>query len=286
MKLFYLVLAVLCVSVQSDVHHLRGEKEQKEPKVQNTEDTQDTQKPKEDTSHDEAPLKPLANNDEPAVGAKEADPVNKAPVAPGDAPSVPEPVGVPVPEVPEKAQDTPGDAAGVSEPVGIPVPEVPEKAQDTDLPKSEEEELDALGGDDGSEYEQYNFVSHPRGVGCRRWVNCRRGWYGNVRCNGGRHCVAWRWVSQWYRQFYRHVPACYGSLYSYLHANCHLWSTYVERIWLVIVILARVSLQYTDETSHPTSHACELHTMPVSKVRSIRSLLNREKGYSRAADDV
>ena len=209
MKLFCLVLAVLCVSVQSDAHHLRGE---------NTQDTQDTQKPKEDTSHDEAPLKPLANNDEPAVGAKEVDPVNKAPVAPGDAPSVPEPVGIPVPEVPEnaqdapgdapglsepvgipvpevpeKAQDAPGDAPGLSEPVGIPVPEVPEKVQDTDLPKSEEEELDTLGGDDGSEYEQYNFVSHrPHGGGCRRWVNCRRGWYGNVRCNGGRYCTLWR----------------------------------------------------------------------------------------------
>ena len=172
MKLFCLVLAVLCVSVQSDVHHLRGEKEQKEPKepeVPNTQETQDTQKPKED------------------------DPVNKAPVAPGDAPAVPEPVGIPVPEVPEKAQGTPGDAPGVPEPVGIPVPEVPEKAQDTDLPKSEEEELDALGGDDGSEYELYNFVSHrPHGGGCRRWVNCRRGWYGNVRCNGGRHCVLYR----------------------------------------------------------------------------------------------
>ena len=196
MKLFCLVLAVLCVSVQSHAQHLRGEKEQKEPKVQSTQDTQGTEKPNEDTSHDEAPLKPLANNDEPAVGAKEVDPVNKAPVAPGNAPSVPEPVGIPVPEVPEKAQDTPGDAPSVPEPVGIPVPEVPEKARDTDLPKSEEEELDALGGDDGSEYEQYNFVSHPHGGGCRRWVNCRRGWYGNVRCNGGRYCTLWRWVSQ------------------------------------------------------------------------------------------
>ena len=172
MKLFCLVLAVLCVSVQSDVHHLRGEKEQKEPKepeVPNTQETHDTQKPKED------------------------DPVNKAPVAPGDAPGVPEPVGIPVPEVPETAQDTPGDAPGVSDPVVIPMPEVPEKAQDTDLPTSEEEELDTLGDDDGSEYEQYNFVSHrPHGGGCRRWVNCRRGWYGNVRCNGGRHCVLYR----------------------------------------------------------------------------------------------
>ena len=230
MKLFCLVLAVLCVSVQSHAQHLRGEKEQKEPKVQSTRDTQGTEKPNEDTSHDEAPLKPLANNDEPAVGAKEVDPVNKATVAPGnapsvpepvgipvpevpekaqdtpgDAPSVPEPVGIPVPEVPEKAQDTPGDAPSVPEPVGIPVPEVPEKAQDTDLPKSEEEELDVLGGDDGSEYEQYNFVSHPHGGGCRRWVNCRRGWYGNVRCNGGRYCTLWRWVSQ---GSFIGVPAC------------------------------------------------------------------------------
>ena len=222
MKLFCLVLAVLCVSVQSDVHHLRGEKEQKEPKepeVPNTQETQDTQKPKEDDPVNKAPVAP---GDAPSVPEPVGIPVpevpEKAQDTPGDAPGVPEPVGIPVPEVPEKAQDTPGDAPGVSEPVGIPlpevpekaqdtpgdapgvsepvvipVPEVPEKAQDTDLPKSEEEELDALGGDDGSEYEQYNFVSHrPHGGGCRRWVNCRRGWYGNVRCNGGRHCVLYR----------------------------------------------------------------------------------------------
>ena len=197
MKLFCLVLAVLCVSVQSDVHHLRGEKEQKEPKepeVPNTQETHDTQKPKEDDPVNKAPVAP---GDAPGVPEPVGIPVpevpEKAQDTPGDAPDVPEPVGIPVPEVPETAQDTPGDAPGVSDPVVIPVPEVPEKAQDTDLPTSEEEELDTLGDDDGSEYEQYNFVSHrPHGGGCRRWVNCHRGWYGNVRCNGGRHCVLYR----------------------------------------------------------------------------------------------
>ena len=27
---------------------------------------------------------------------------------------------------------------------------------------------------------------------CRRWVTCHDGWYGGIRCSGGRYCTLWR----------------------------------------------------------------------------------------------
>ncbi|CAK8988420.1 unnamed protein product [Durusdinium trenchii] len=32
----------------------------------------------------------------------------------------------------------------------------------------------------------------PHGASCKKWVTCKDGFFGNIRCSGSRYCEAWR----------------------------------------------------------------------------------------------
>ncbi|CAJ1373798.1 unnamed protein product [Effrenium voratum] len=164
MKLFALVLAVAFAMVSGDeVQHLRGES------------------------------KSAAKDEEsPAVGAVVAEPKEpKEPQSTMD--QVPKPAG----DVDkEESKGAVGPKAGKldspkeTEPdVGVVFEEVEGTEEEAEDETSEKEKA---AHRPGRRRPWGPSRRRPHGAGCRRWVNCRNGWYGGVRCSGGRHCTAWR----------------------------------------------------------------------------------------------
>ena len=75
---------------------------------------------------------------------------------------------------------------------------VPEKELDATVPADSGDSGDSTDGavlaelDAGTEAEATEGEEDLLVRTCRRWVTCHDGWYGGIRCSGGRYCTLWR----------------------------------------------------------------------------------------------
>ena len=82
---------------------------------------------------------------------------------------------------------------GPSDAVGV-----PEKELDATVPADSGDSGDSIDGavlaelDAGAEAEATEGEEDLLVRTCRRWVTCHDGWYGGIRCSGGRYCTLWR----------------------------------------------------------------------------------------------
>ena len=115
-------------------------------------------------------------------------------------------VGVPEKELDATAQKGESVASGDSEGSKDEIDEVGVVLEELDgeAPEAEAEEAEAENDKERSAHRPGRRRPwhgpgrrRPAGGGCRRWVTCRNGWWGGVRCSGGRHCTLWRWASFW-----------------------------------------------------------------------------------------
>ena len=105
-------------------------------------------------------------------------------------------VGVPEKELDATAQKGESVASGDSEGSKDEIDEVGVVLEELDAEAPEAEEAEAENDKERSAWRPGRPGGpgrrRPVGGGCRRWVTCRNGWWGGVRCSGGRRCTLWR----------------------------------------------------------------------------------------------
>lgn len=72
---------------------------------------------------------------------------------------------------------------------------VPEKEQDVTAQKeSTDEEVGAVLAELDTSAEATEGVDEQERAArvCKRWVTCTNGFFGNIRCSGGKHCTLWQ----------------------------------------------------------------------------------------------
>ena len=91
--------------------------------------------------------------------------------------------------VPEQSDDFAKNLRGESA-VGV-----PEKEQDVTAQKeSTDEEVGAVLAELDTSAEATEGVDEQERAArvCKRWVTCTNGFFGGIRCSGGRHCTLWQ----------------------------------------------------------------------------------------------